>query len=73
VSALLELIGAPEDLRRFDLCCVVPDSTQSRIPRENLTTVPDVAKLLRTLILRAWTIDAEDIKYSFDVRDLENR
>lgn len=72
VTALLELIGAPEDLRRFDLCCVVPDSTQSRIPPRGVTTIPDIAQLLRTLILRAWTIDAEDISYGFDLHKLES-
>jgi len=61
VSAIAELIGAPEDIRRFDLCCVVSDTTQNIDESDEPTPDLDAPELLRTLVLFAWTCLAENI------------
>jgi hypothetical protein len=67
VEAILELMGAPEDVRRFDAClCVAKEDMETdvihtlvNITRDNLYT----SDACHHLIMWAWTRKPEQIKY----------
>ena len=64
VTALKELVRAPEDLRRFDLSCVVSNASQNVLESDAPTPEMETQKLLRALVLSAWTVHAEDIRFT---------
>lgn len=76
VEAIHELIGALEDVRRFDLAVAVgkgevPDDIINMMPskREKVEALI-TAEISRTLILWAWTRKPEQISFTADATDL---
>lgn len=69
VDAIKELIGALEDIRRFDYCLLVSerdiDPEKLNQLRRSTPPVPHqfTSKLCHELILWAWTLDPEQIKW----------
>ena len=65
VDAISELIGSPEDVRRFDFCYLVTsaDVDQSLIHDKTSAEHKHKADPCRSLILWAWTRRAEDVTF----------
>lgn len=69
IDALLELVGAPEDLRRFDMAMVVNTSEVSAAEIGRLRADRPAVKhehtheLCRELVLWSWTRDASQVKF----------
>jgi hypothetical protein len=72
VEAVLELIGGPEDVRRFDFAYL---ASASQVPTEELNKLaalrPQVehtctSELSRKLIMWAWTLRADEVRFDDD-------
>lgn len=62
VDAVYELVGAPEDVRRFDLVVGVSSMTNNINPRESHSSPDHYDQvILRNAVLTAWTTHADDI------------
>lgn len=74
VDAVLELIGQPEDVRRFDLCYAVSaDDIEGDIIHSSVRpTFPHVhtAGLCHRLLTWAWTREAKHAMFAQSVKDL---
>lgn len=70
IEAVPELIGSPEDVRRFDLACVLDarDITQQAIQDSEKATSKEVytQELCRRLVLYAWTRAPEELIFEDD-------
>lgn len=76
VEAIRELIGSPEDVRRFDAALVVAsselDSDKINVLSRNRPKVrhKHIADLCRKLVLWAWTRNEDQIEYTEEAADL---
>lgn len=66
VEAMQELVGAPEDLRRFDLGLAVPAGRVTQAAMRHVREAPHeaVPELCRNLILWAWTLTPDRIGFT---------
>lgn len=75
IEAIMELIGAPEDVRRFDFALIVDereiDASKLNVLKNSRPDVPHVytSELCRSLILWAWTRNGDQIEFTPDATD----
>lgn len=69
VNIMRELIGAPEDIARFDACVIIEDDGRESRPNEKPEAEMWDALACRNLVCWAWSRTADQVKFAFGVED----